>query len=61
MNHQGKLEQCTLIPLCNESLFLCPSPPFPSQSTFDYIIITQANILVSKGQVVAYPPPKHMH
>ena len=28
---------------------------------WDYTKTIQAIMLVSKGQVIAYPPPKHMH
>jgi hypothetical protein len=59
---KGILEQSTLILLCSGRLFLSPSPPFPFQSTFEIPSkSTQANTLVSKGQVVAYHPPQHMH
>jgi hypothetical protein len=62
MKIQGNLEQGTLKPFMQWKLLpLFKSTYSLSILLLDYINLAQTKTLVLKGQVVAYPPPQHMH
>jgi hypothetical protein len=59
--HNSDLEQDTLIPECIGGLFFVQIHLFPFNPSLRLYYNTQVSTLVSKGQVVVHPPPKHMH